>query len=103
MAWEAGFSLSMFPKTIARGDNAYLAGHAFRAVMCLTQALFALNEQYCLNEKGAVQLAASFRLCPPRYAERVNEAFALLGTAPAMSQNMLEQLNAEVQQLLTQT
>jgi hypothetical protein len=102
MAWEAGFSLSMFPKTIARGDNASLAGHAFRAVMCLTHALFALNEQHCLNEKGAVQLAASFPLCPPRYAERVNEAFALLGTAPAMSQTMLGQLNAEAQQLLAQ-
>jgi predicted nucleotidyltransferase len=102
MAWEAGFSLSMLPKTVAREDSATLAGHAFRAVMCLTHALFALNEQYCLNEKGAVQLAGTFPLCPPRYAERVNEAFALLGTAPAKSQTMLEQLNAEVQQLLAQ-
>lgn len=100
MAWEAGFSLSMFPKTIARGDGAYLAGHAFRAIMCLTQALFALNEQYCLNEKGSVQLAASFPLCPPRYAERVNEAIAQLGTAPAAAHEALVQLDIEVQKLI---
>jgi hypothetical protein len=100
MAWEAGFSLSMFPKTIAREDGASLAGHAFRAIMCLTQALFALNEQYCLNEKGAVHLAASFPLCPPRYAERVNEVIALLGTQPALAQACLTQLSVDVQQLL---
>jgi hypothetical protein len=100
MAWEAGFSLSMFPKTIARSDGACLAGHAFRAIMCLTQALFALNEQYCLNEKGAVPLAATFPLCPPRYSERVNEVITLLGTQPALAQTCLTQLNADVQQLL---
>ena len=102
MAWEAGFSLSMLPKAIARGDGALLAGHAFRAIMCLTQALFALNEQYCLNEKGSVQLAASFLLCPPRYAERVNEAIALLGTQPDAAHAVLNQLNTDVQQLIAQ-
>ncbi len=103
MAWEAGFSLSMLPKTIARDDGAYLAGHVFRAIICMTQALFALNEQYCLNEKGSVQLAATFPQCPPRYAERVNEAMALLGTQPALAHECLSQLNTEVQKLLEQT
>lgn len=100
MAWEAGFSLSMLPKAMARGDGALLAGHAFRAIMCLTQALFALNEQYCLNEKGAVQLAASFPLCPSRFAGRVNEAIALLGAQPAAAHTILNQLNEDVQQLI---
>ena len=100
MAWEAGFSLSMFPKTIAREDGAYLAGHAFRAIMCMTQALFALNEQYCLNEKGSVALAGTFKLCPPRYAERVNGAIYLLGTQPAQAHAALVQLDVEVQELL---
>lgn len=100
MAWEAGFSLSMFPKTIARKDGAYLAGHCFRAIMCMTQTLFALNEQYCLNEKGSVQLAATFPLHPPRYAERVNEVMTLLGAQPTQAQAALEQLNTEVQQLV---
>lgn len=100
MAWEAEFSLSLLPKAIARGDGVLLAGHVFRAIMCLTQALFALNEQYCLNEKGAVQLAASFSHCPPRFAERVNEAIGLLGAQPALAHNALSQLNAEVQQII---
>lgn len=100
MAWEAGFSLSMLPKAIARGDGALLAGHAFRAIMCMTQALFALNEQYCLNEKGAVQLVTTFPLCPLHYAERVNEAIGLLGVQPAHAHDILDQLNAKVQQLV---
>jgi predicted nucleotidyltransferase len=103
MAWEAGFSLSVLPKAIAREDAAYLAGHAFRAIMCMTQALFALNEQYCLNEKGSVALAGTFKLCPPRYAKRVNDAIHRLGTQPAQAHEALAQLNAEVQQLIEQT
>src|SRR5690606_16582965 len=64
-AWEIGFALLTARKGQARGDVAYVAGCAFRAVACLLQVLFALNEQYWLNEKGALALAEGFALRPP--------------------------------------
>lgn len=85
-SWEAEFSLRVAHKSEARGDVAYAAGCCFRCVACLAQTLFALNEQYCMNEKGAVALAATFPRCPPRLEERVNAAFrALDATAQAIA------------------
>ncbi len=77
-AWEISFSLLIAQKAVARGDVAYAAGCCFRSVACMNQVLFALNEEYLLNEKGAVALANSFVLCPKNYQEWVESVFALL-------------------------
>ncbi|WP_276745802.1 hypothetical protein [Chlorogloeopsis fritschii] len=77
-AWEISFSLFIAQKAVARGDVAYAAGCCFRSVACMNQVLFALNEEYLLNEKGAVAVANSFALCPQDYQQRVESAFALL-------------------------
>jgi predicted nucleotidyltransferase len=77
-AWEISFSLVVAQKAVARDDVAYAAGCCFRSVVCMNQVLFALNETYLLNEKGAVALATSFTLCPPDYQQRVESMFALL-------------------------
>jgi predicted nucleotidyltransferase len=77
-AWEISFSLFVAQKAVARGDVAYAAGCCFRSVACMNQVLFALNQEYLLNEKGAVALANNFALCPPDYQQRVESAFALL-------------------------
>lgn len=77
-AWEISFSLFIAQKAIARGDVAYAAGCCFRSVACMNQVLFALNEEYLLNEKGAVAVANSFALCPQNYQQRVESVFALL-------------------------
>lgn len=42
------------------------------------QTLFALNEQYWMNEKGAVALASTFALCPVQLQSRIDDAFAQL-------------------------
>lgn len=81
-SWEISFSLVIAEKAIARGDIAYAAGCYFRSVACMNQLLFALNEEYLLNEKGAVAVANSFALCPRDYQERVESAFALLAVDP---------------------
>lgn len=96
--WEVDFSLKNAHKSISRGDVAYAAGCCFRGVACLAQTLFALNEQYYMNEKGAVALAAGFPMAPARFAERVALAFTQLeGSAPALSAGIetLELLAAE--------
>ncbi|BDA67336.1 hypothetical protein CAL7716_015020 [Calothrix sp. PCC 7716] len=77
-AWEISFSLSVAKKSIPRADVAYAAGCCFRSVACMNQVLFALNQQYLLNEKGAVAIANNFPLCPQNYQQRVEAAFALL-------------------------
>jgi predicted nucleotidyltransferase len=79
-AWEISFSLLVAKKSIIRGDVAYAAGCCFRSVACMNQVLFALNQQYLLNEKGAVAIANSFAFCPQNYQQRVESAFALLTT-----------------------
>lgn len=77
-AWEISFSLFIAQKAVARSDIAYAAGCCFRSVTCMNQVLFALNEEYLLNEKGAVAIANGFALCPRNYQERVESVFALL-------------------------
>lgn len=83
-AWEISFSLLVAKKAIARDDVVYAAGCCFRSVACMNQVLFALNEDYLLNEKGAVAVANTFAICPSDYQQRVERAFALL-TADAKS------------------
>ncbi|MEH1915531.1 hypothetical protein [Nostoc sp.] len=68
-------------KAIARDDVVYAAGCCFRSVACMNQVLFALNEDYLLNEKGAVAIASTFAICPIDYQQRVEQAFALLAAS----------------------
>lgn len=103
-AWEIDFSLMVAKKSIARADVAYAAGSCFRSVMCMAQFLFALNGEYCLNEKGAVALANTFALKPERFQERVGEAFHLLdakGEAIASAVKILDELSQDIAPLVT--
>lgn len=70
--WEARFSLEIGKKGIYKKDLSYIAGCCFRSVSCLNQVLFALNETYWMNEKGAVAIADSFRLVPSSYSSRIH-------------------------------
>jgi predicted nucleotidyltransferase len=100
-AWEIGFSLSVAEKAAARGDVAYAAGCCFRGVACMNQVLFALNEEYLLNEKGATALADGFALYPQRYRKRVESAFAWLDSTSSSIANaiaVLEELERELSQ-----
>lgn len=81
--WEAAFALANARKALDRGDVAYLAGCAFRAVACLCQALFALNGRYLINEKGAVAEADGFERRPPALRRRIEAAFRDLGAGDA--------------------
>jgi hypothetical protein len=79
---EARFSVLIGLKGAKRGDVAYVAGCAYRAAACVTQALFALNCQWWLNEKGSVALADAFAAKPPAFRSRLENALARLGTSP---------------------
>jgi predicted nucleotidyltransferase len=78
--WEAGFALENARKGVPYADVAYVAGCCFRSISCLVQTLFALNEWYWMNEKGALALAATFPRVPMRLAERAMGAFTALSS-----------------------
>jgi predicted nucleotidyltransferase len=88
---EAQFSLALVEKAVHAGDPAYAAGVAFRIVGCLAHALFALNGQWLMNEKGAVRRVESFSHHPPDFAGRVARVFA----APEIDGAILVALVAE--------
>ncbi|HEY9697592.1 MAG TPA: DUF4037 domain-containing protein [Trichocoleus sp.] len=100
-AWEISFSLVVAQKAVARGDVAYAAGCCFRSVACMNQVLFALNEAYLLNEKGAVALANSFTLCPANYQRRIESVFALLAADAGLIKEaivILDEIERELSQ-----
>ena len=100
--FEASFSLLLADKTADTDDIAYVAGHVFRSISSLNQVLFALNEEYCINEKKAVRMIDGFRVKPDRYKQRVDTIFALLGQDPESTGaaiGMLRELVAETEAL----
>jgi predicted nucleotidyltransferase len=78
--WEAGFAQATGKKSISRADVTYAAGSCFRGVACLLETLFAINEAYWLNEKGAVAIAAGFARVPIDLRPRIESIFASLTT-----------------------
>lgn len=91
-AWEISFALANAQKAIPRADISYIAGCSFRAVACMSQVLFALNQQYCLNEKGAVALIETFPLRPSNWKFRVENAFQKLTMTRAEIKQSLDSL-----------
>lgn len=88
--WETGFSIENARKPAARGDVAHVAGYLYRAVATMTQALFAANERYCINEKGALQVIESFSIQPRDFSARAAALLAHVGDTP-------QALNASVE------
>jgi predicted nucleotidyltransferase len=102
-AWEIDFSIGMAQKSIERADVTYAAGCSFRSIMCMLQVLFALNQEYWLNEKGAVAIANNFAIKPARFQSRVDEIFTVLHKTPTSinrSVALLQALSAEISDLL---
>ena len=101
--WEARFSLEVASKGVHRNDVSYVAGCCFRSVSCLMQTVFALNDCYWMNEKGAVALAKTFPLHPAELETRIAEAFSNLVPDPlplTKAIQVLENLVQETEELL---
>jgi predicted nucleotidyltransferase len=81
-AWEIDFSIQIAKKSLDRADVVYAAGCCFRSVMCMLEVLFAINETYWLNEKGAVALANTFARKPALLKTRIEQVFRLLEPDP---------------------
>ena len=77
--WEILFSINNAEPAIVTGDQTQVAGCAYRALACVAQVLFALNERYLINEKGALSEAAEFPLTIAALLPRAAEIWRLVG------------------------
>ncbi len=84
--WQAGFALENSQKSAKRGDIFRVSGLLFTCAACLVQVLFALNERYFINEKGAIKAIDSFPLHPASFSEHISAILACPGNSP---QNLL--------------
>jgi len=81
--WNAEFAL-LFADSYARvGDVYNTVGCLTRICGGLTQALYALNEEYFVSDKGALGVVDRFRLCPSDYSQRISQLLASPGGNPS--------------------
>lgn len=97
--FEMGFSLMFAAASAGRDDMYYVAAHLARSVSCMNQVLFALNGEYCLNEKKAVRMIDGFSIRPDGYGHRVEAAFTALGANQAHACELCHELVDEVKGL----
>lgn len=88
--WEARFALDTCRKAAVRDDAYYVAGCLFRCASCMTQALFALNERYVINEKGSIAAAASLPYAPVNFEATVQYTLAYSGKSPVRLESSVE-------------
>lgn len=100
--FEAQFSCDLAEKYARSGDACYVAGHLFRSVSALHQALFALNRAYCLNEKRATQRVEALPRRPDGYARRIDALFLPREGSFISSVQVLRTLCAEAAALCAQ-
>jgi predicted nucleotidyltransferase len=75
---EAQFMAEVARHGLPRRDISYTAGCCFRSIACLMQVLFAVNEHWMMNEKGAVATAATFPYTVPQLDRQVAEIYMSL-------------------------
>lgn len=100
--FEAGFSLMLAENNIDKDDISYVCGHCFRSISSLNQVLFAVNREYCINEKKAVKMIESFKIKPRDYKGRIHEVISLISTDVVCTKKgigILQRLVHEVEQL----
>ena len=77
--WEILFGIENAELAAARSEPTHVAGCLYRSLACIAQVLFALNERYLINEKGALQEAAGLPLTLPDFAGRPTEVWRRIG------------------------
>ncbi|QOZ75678.1 DNA polymerase subunit beta [Bradyrhizobium sp. CCBAU 53351] len=98
--WEISFGIENAELAVARGDRTHVAGSLYRSLACIAQVLFALNQRYLINEKGALHEAALLPLTIPHLAERTDDVWRLIGDgALAPACDVLRNIDRELKVL----
>ncbi|OAT86360.1 nucleotidyltransferase domain-containing protein [Desulfotomaculum copahuensis] len=98
--FEAAFSSMLAESNAEKNDVYYVIAHIVRAISALNQVLFAVNEEYCLNEKKAVGMIDNFNIHPLDYKDKINSIFTAAGTEGANACAQLKRLINEVKDIL---
>lgn len=80
--YDAQFMLDVARRPAERGDVFEVGGCLFRVVAALVQVLFAANERYFLNEKGALEAIGGFERAPRRFVAEARAMLARAGETP---------------------
>jgi predicted nucleotidyltransferase len=97
--YDADFMLKLARPTASRGDVFHVAGCLFRCAAALVQVLFALNDTYFMNEKGALRIADSLSIKPPAFSSRITAILAGLDQSLPTLQARVDEMAA----LITET
>jgi predicted nucleotidyltransferase len=81
--WAAEFTLLHARGFAGQGDIYNTVGCLTRAASNITQALFALNEQYFIRDKKVLETVAQFSHLPPGYIQQINHILACPGNTAA--------------------
>ncbi len=92
--WGARFTLDNTYKAASRGEVYIVAGCLGRAIHCLVQVLYALNETYYISEKKLTTDITSFTIRPTRFLKRIAALLGAVGTTSTQLQESLDQANA---------
>lgn len=90
--WEADFTLQTSVKAAARGDILFVSGALFRSAACLVQVLFARNERYLLNEKGALQEIEQFPIRPTGFYQTLSNVLSRPGVTGEELRSSIRQI-----------
>ena len=100
--WSARFTLDNTYKSAAHGEVYRVSGCLARAMHCLVQVLYALNETYYLSEKKLEMDLGSFEVRPENFVERIYGVLGAIGMSGGQLQESLaktEEIYSEVARL----
>jgi predicted nucleotidyltransferase len=98
-SWQADFALAIAKKAVSRADIFYITACFVECAACLIQVLFALNETFWINEKGAIEITKTFILKPTNFNSRLEQLLANVGT----NAKELEKTLHQFKELLSET
>jgi hypothetical protein len=78
--WEVQFAIDNAALAIKRGEQTHVAGCVYRALCCTAQVLFAINGRYLINEKGALNEAATFPVSVAGLDAAVADVWSAVGS-----------------------
>ncbi len=87
--WRARFTLDNTYKAAARGEVYIVTGCLARAIHCLVQVLYALNETYYISEKKLARDVRTFHIQPENFLKRIE---TILGTTGTTGIQLMESL-----------
>jgi predicted nucleotidyltransferase len=99
--WQAEFALNIAKKAVSRADVYYVTACFVECAACLIQVLFALNETYWINEKGAVAITDGFKSKPNGFRETLEQVLAHPGASPRELEGSLKRFKHLVNQTQT--